>query len=179
MKLTVTGRHMSVSPATRDQVQRQMRKLDRLLGEAALSAQCVLGREGNEYTCELTVHARGDHRLHARARHARLQTAVSGAAQKAGQQAQKLKERWKSRRKGGSPSPRTSPVAREAPAVPSRSSVVRSRASAVKPLALEDAVLALEASRDGLVVFRQAETGAVAIVYRRPDGRVGLIEPEA
>jgi putative sigma-54 modulation protein len=177
MKLTVTGRHMTVSPAAHEQVQRQLKRLERLLGDSALTAQCIIGREGNEYVCDLTVHARGDHMLHAKARHTRLQTAVSGAAQKAGQQAQKLKERWKSRRKGGGPAV---PVAAVEPAPPtSKPRIVRSRASAVKPLTLEDAVLALETSREGVVVFRQADTGSVAIVYRRPDGRVGLVEPEA
>jgi putative sigma-54 modulation protein len=56
---------------------------------------------------------------------------------------------------------------------------VRSKAAAAKPLSLDDALLALEASRDGIVVFRHAESGAVAVVFRRPDGRVGLVEPEA
>jgi len=177
MKLTVTGRHMTVSRAAQQQVEKQLRRLDRLLGDSALSAQCVIGREGIAYTCELTIHARGDHNLHAKAKDPRLQVAVSGAAQKAGQQAQRLKDRWKSRRKGA-----VAARGVEAPE-PDRETalprVVRSRSKAVKPLTLDDAVLALETSRDGVVVFRHAETGAVAIVYRRPDGRVGLVEPEA
>ncbi|HSG01672.1 MAG TPA: ribosome-associated translation inhibitor RaiA [Vicinamibacterales bacterium] len=180
MKLTVTGRHLTVSPAARDQVERQLRRLERLLGDSALSAQCVLSREGVEHTCELTIHARGDHTLYAKARHGRLQQAVSGAAQKVGQQAQKLKDRWKSRRKGATAAAgrrAAAPVVEPEPAPKAR--VVRSRANAVKPLTLDDAVLALESSRDGVVVFRQADTGGVAIVYRRPDGRVGLVEPEA
>jgi putative sigma-54 modulation protein len=178
MKLTVTGRHLTVSPTIREQVQRQLRRLDRLLGDSALRAQCVIGREGSDYTCELTVHARGDHQLHARGRHTRLQTAVSGAAQKAGQQAQKLKDRWKSRRKGGGPA--RAPVASPDPVpAPTKPRIVRSRLSAVKPLTLEDAILTLEGSREGVVVFRRADSGSVAIVYRRPDGHVGLVEPEA
>jgi len=179
MKLTVTGRHLTVSPTAHQQVERQLRRLERMLGDSALSAQCVIGREGIAYTCELTIHARGDHMLHARAKHARLQVAVSGAAQKAGQQAQKLKGRWKTRRKGGSGPKRELAPAPEPASDAPRARIVRSKASAVKPLTLDDAVLALETSRDGVVVFRHAETGAVAIVYRRPDGRVGLVEPEA
>ena len=177
MTVTVTGRHMTVSPAAHNQVERQLQRLDRLLGDAALSAQCVIGRDGVEYTCEVTLHARGDHTLYARARHGRLPAAVSGAAQKVSQQAQRLKDRWTRRRKGaGVPRLAVPPAAEPAGPGPR---VVRARAHAAKPLSLDDAVLALESSREGVVVFRQAETGSVAIVYRRPDGRVGLVEPEA
>jgi len=181
MKLTVTGRHLTVSPAAHDQVERQLRRLERLLGDSALSAQCILSREGLEHTCELTIHARGDHTLYAKGKHGRLQQAVSGAAQKVGQQAQKLKDKWKSRRKGATAAAgrRSATVTVEPEAAAPKARVVRSRANAVKPLTLDDAVLALESSRDGVVVFRQADTGGVAIVYRRPDGRVGLVEPEA
>ena len=42
-----------------------------------------------------------------------------------------------------------------------------------------NAILALEGARDGVVAFRQAEGGSLAVVYRRSDGRVGLIEPES
>jgi putative sigma-54 modulation protein len=179
MTVTVTGRHMTVSPAAHNQVERQLQRLDRLLGDAALSAQCVIGRDGVEYTCEVTLHARGDHTLYARARHARLPSAVSGAAQKVSQQAQRLKDRWTRRRKGAGVPRLAVPPAPEPVPAGLRPRVVRARAHAVKPLSLDDAILALESSREGVVVFRQAETGSVAIVYRRPDGRVGLVEPEA
>ena len=176
MIVTVTGRRLAVSAGVRLQVEKQMRRLERLLGDAALSAQAVLGRDGVEHTCEITLHARGDHRLHAKARHAVLRTAISGAAGKAGQQAMKLKDRWKGRRKGEARGARRQPV-EAAPARPAPR-IVRAAARSPKPLSVDDALLALDGSVDGLVVFRHVETDRVAIVYRRPDGRVGLVEPE-
>ena len=38
--------------------------------------------------------------------------------------------------------------------------------------------LATQLGDASFLVFRLATTGAVAVVFRRPDGRVGLIEPE-
>jgi putative sigma-54 modulation protein len=179
MNVTVSGRHITVPAAARDEVRRQLERLDRVLGDAAISAQCVIARDGIDYTCELTVRARGDHTLHARARHARLGAAVSGAAQKASQQAHRLKDRWARRRKGAGVPRAAAPLRPEPAPAGLRRRIVRARASAIKPLSLDDAVLALESSREGVVVFRQADTGSVAIVYRRPDGHVGLVEPEA
>jgi putative sigma-54 modulation protein len=169
---------MTVSDATRTQIDRKLRRLDRLLGDSAVSAQCIVEREKNAYQCELTVHARGDHMLHANARHARLDAAVTAVVQKLGQQAQKLKDRWKTRRRSGTPRQVAVPAGEPAPAA-AGPRVIRSRARTVKPLTVDDAVLALQAGTQEFLVFRNADTGTIAVVHRRPDGHVGLIEPEA
>jgi putative sigma-54 modulation protein len=44
-------------------------------------------------------------------------------------------------------------------------------------MSLEDAALRVENSPDEFLVFRNAATEAVAILYRRKDGHLGLIEP--
>jgi putative sigma-54 modulation protein len=178
MKLLVTGRRMTVSDATRSQIDRKLSRLDRLLGDSAVSAQCIIEREKNAYLCELTVHARGDHMLHANARHARLETAVTAVVQKLSQQAQRLKDRWKTRRKSG-PARRAAGPAPEPVSVPAGPRVIRSRSRSVRPLTVDAAVVALQAGDQPFLVFRHADTGGIAIVHRRPDGHVGLIEPEA
>ena len=101
MKLTVTGRHVAIAETNRQLIGRKLRRLERMLNDSAVSAQCVIGRERELYVCEVTLHARGDHTLHGLARHARLATAISGAMDKVGQQAQRLVDRWKTRRKVG------------------------------------------------------------------------------
>jgi putative sigma-54 modulation protein len=40
-------------------------------------------------------------------------------------------------------------------------------------------VLEVGSSDDGLLVFRDAATERVNVLYRRKDGNLGLIEPEA
>ena len=101
MKLNVTGRNVTVSPTTRQTLNRKLGRIDRVLQERAISAQVVLGRERAAHICELTVHARGDPLLHAVGRHARLPGALANAVEKVTLQAQKLSDRWKTRRKIG------------------------------------------------------------------------------
>ena len=45
-------------------------------------------------------------------------------------------------------------------------------------MSVDDAVLRVDDGPDTFVVFRNAETDAVSILYRRKDGNLGLIEPE-
>jgi putative sigma-54 modulation protein len=57
--------------------------------------------------------------------------------------------------------------------------VIRNRRFAVKPMTIEEAALEVGASADGVLVFRDASTERVSVLYKRKDGNLGLIEPEA
>jgi putative sigma-54 modulation protein len=45
-------------------------------------------------------------------------------------------------------------------------------------MSVEDAALRVEGAEEAFVVFRNADTDAVSILYRRKDGSLGLIEPD-
>jgi putative sigma-54 modulation protein len=117
--------------------------------------------------------------LHGLGRHAQLARALSMAADKVAQQAQRLKDRWKTRRRingNGRAAGAGDGAAAAAPEAGAR--VIRARRSAVKPMRLEDAMLTLTEGRDSFLVFRDAGSDGVSILYRRQDGNFGLIEPE-
>ena len=56
---------------------------------------------------------------------------------------------------------------------------VRTKRFAVKPAAVDEAVLQMNLLGHSFYVFRNAKTDEVNVVYRRKDGHYGLIEPEA
>ncbi len=56
--------------------------------------------------------------------------------------------------------------------------VVRSVPPAVKPMAVDEAALAMESSGEEVLVFRDASNNRVSVIYRRRDGDFGLIVPE-
>jgi putative sigma-54 modulation protein len=178
MKLTITGRHLEIPDAARQQIDRKLKYLERLLNDSVVSAQCVLSQERGMYVCEVTVHARQDHTLHGLGRHAQVARAVTLAADKVAQQAQRLKDRWKTRRRTpNGAGPRTVPAGERVPS-DAGPRVIKSRRSAVKPMTLDDAMLSLSGGAQSFLVFRDAASDGVTILYRRPDGNYGLIEPE-
>jgi putative sigma-54 modulation protein len=181
MKLIVTGRHVEVVGAARQDIDKKLRRLERLLGDSAISAQCVVWRERADYVCELTVHARGDHMLHGLGRGSQIPPAVSQAVTKVAKQAQKMKDRWKTRKRaGGNGLGALVTGLGEAPAIAEPSPrVIRSKRYAVKPMSLDDALLTLAGGEESFLVFRHAASDNVAILFRRHDGHFGLIEPEA
>ena len=176
MTLTVTCRQVEVPAAVRAQIERKIARLERLLRDNIVSAQCVLTRERAQVCCELTVHARGDHQLVAVGKHARVVTAVGTAVEKVSQQAQRLMDRWKTRRRANG----RGIVEREIAAAPERTTrVIRARNATIKAMTVDDAVIALEAAGQPFLVFRHVASESVAILFRRPDGHLGLIDTES
>ena len=57
--------------------------------------------------------------------------------------------------------------------------MIRARRYDVKPLSVGEAALEVTDSVDSFLVFRNAATDTINVLFRRPDGNLGLIEPEA
>jgi putative sigma-54 modulation protein len=55
--------------------------------------------------------------------------------------------------------------------------VVRTKRFAIKPMAIDEAVLQMNLLGHSFFVFSNAETDQVNVVYKRKDGNYGLIEP--
>ena len=56
--------------------------------------------------------------------------------------------------------------------------IVRTKKFGIKPMFPEDACVEMEMLGHSFFVFSNAETGQVNVVYKRKDGKFGLIEPE-
>lgn len=193
MRLELTGRHVTISPAIRKLVERELEHVLRLLNDSAVSGQVVLTAEKGRIHCDVTVHARGEKFLHGEASGRDVNAAVGAAVGKIHRQAQKLKgKRSEGKRRGGSAAKaaaaRTRPerAARESgDAAPARFRdeddgelrIIKARRYAVKPLTIDEAATQMGDGGDAFLVFRNAVTEEVAVLFRRPDGNLGLIEP--
>ena len=60
---------------------------------------------------------------------------------------------------------------------PSEPSVIHSEKYPVKPMFIDEAVLQIEMSSNQFLVFLNAKTEKVNVIYRRKSGDFGLIEP--
>jgi putative sigma-54 modulation protein len=55
--------------------------------------------------------------------------------------------------------------------------IIRSRRYSVKPMTAEEAMLYVREATENFLVFRDAETDRIGVIYKRNDGNYGLIEP--
>jgi putative sigma-54 modulation protein len=176
MRVDITGRHVDVTAPLRQLIDRRLAKLERLLNDSAISAQVILTKEKYRHRTEIIIHARGDHMMRGLGEGSGWPISVRNAAEKIQQQAQTLKGKWRERKRRGAGARMPAAAAAEPGAAPRR--VVRASRYAVKPMSVEDAALRVEGGAETFVVFRNADTDAVSILYRRTDGNYGLIEPD-
>jgi putative sigma-54 modulation protein len=182
MRLELTGRHLAITPAMRTLVEERLDHTLRWLNDSAVSAHVVLTRDRARIRAEVTLHARRERFLHGEATGQNVQLAINAAADKVDQQARKLKGKRDGRKRGPSAikaAPDLTEAAAPKTAPRPRRRIIRARHYAVKPMSVEDAAVEIDDAADGFIVFRNSATDAVMVLFRRPDGHLGLIEPEA
>jgi len=177
MRFEYTGRHVEVTPAIRRHVQEQFRKLEHIFNGTNARVHVILEVEKNRQTGEVVVNWR-DHTLTATDTNADMYMALSRAVAKIEKQALKLKKKIIDRKHGAR---KTSAVAPnpdgQVQATPLPVRIIAARRYNVKPMTAEEAALDLSASTDHFVVFRDADTSHIGVLYKRQDGNFGLIEP--
>src|SRR4051794_33052335 len=136
MRLELTGRHLTITPAIRKLVTKALAPTLRVLNDNALSAQVVVTREKASHRAEVTVHARGENFLHGAGTGRAASEAMSAAMAKIDRQVEKLKGKWEGRKRRKAP-------AMEVPVVPDKDAtqdvrIIRARRYAVKPLSIDD-----------------------------------------
>jgi putative sigma-54 modulation protein len=175
MRLDITGRHVEITAPIRQLLTKRLARSERLLNDAAVSAIITLTNEKYRLRTEIAIHTKGDHVLRGNGEGNAWPISVRQATEKLEQQALKLKGKWDGRKRKGAGT-RVAPAAQpEAAAVPR---IIRATRYAVKPMSLDDAALRIDGAGETFVVFRNADTDAVSILYRRKDGNLGLIEPD-
>jgi putative sigma-54 modulation protein len=182
MRLELTGRHLGITPALRALVEERISHTLRLLNDSALSAHVVITRERARVRAEVTLHARRERFLHGEATGQSLELAMNAAADKLDQQARKLKGKRDGRKRGPSAVKAGSATVEASlprPTVAPRRRIIRAKQYAVKPMSVEDAAVEIDDAADGFIVFRNSATDTVTVLFRRSDGHLGLIEPEA
>ena len=177
MRIDVTGRHLEITDALRQLITERLGKLERVLNDSLVSAHVILTKEKYRHRTEMVIHARGDHMLRGLGEGNAWPASVRQAADKIAQQAQTLKGKWAERKARGGRREARSDGSVEESAQP-KVRIVRARKYPVKPMTIEDAALAVDRQPETFVVFRNADTEGISILYRRKDGNLGLIEPD-
>lgn len=177
MKFEYTGRHVEVTPALRRHVEDHFKKLDHIFNESTARTHVIIAVEKNRQIGEVLVHWR-DHTLTASDTNADMYMALTRAIAKIEKQALRLKKKIIDRKQGAKRSSAVAPNPDgQLEASPRPARIVTARRYVVKPMTAEEAALSLEDRDDQFVVFRDADTDRVGVLYKRKDGNFGLIEP--
>lgn len=177
MKIEYTGRNFHLTPAIKRHVVSHLKKTDSVLA-GALKAHVILSVEKHHrHIVEIVVNWH-DHAMTSTAETTDMYASVAQAVDRLRRQALKVKGRIIDRKHHALAASEVapSPLPPVAPAEPAPR-IIRSRRYSVKPMTPEEAVLRVSDAPEQFLVFRNAETDRVGVIYKRRDGNYGLIEP--
>lgn len=180
MQVEFTGRQTVVPAAARVAVTRRLDKLEKVL-HGITHVHVVLTADKHRRIAEVTVHS--PHlKLAAAEESDELALAAASVMDRLVRQAQRHLGRHRSLKRSG--------ARRGAAAIwsgilssrdvttPGIARVVQTRRVLPRSMSVDEAVLELEASGEDLLVFRDSITDQLHVLYKRKDGRLGVIEPE-
>ena len=177
MRFEYTGRHVEVSAGIRKHVEDNFKKLDHIFNGTEPAVHVIIAVEKNRHIGEVVVHWR-DHTLTAKEVNADMYLALTHAIEKVEKQALKLKKKTIDRKQGGKRTAAVAPTPDgQLEATPRPPRIINARRYSIKPMTAEEAALQLSSEADQFIVFRDADTQRIGVLYKLKDGNFGLIEP--
>jgi putative sigma-54 modulation protein len=176
MKFEYTGRHIEVTPALRSHVEEHFSRIGHLFNGKPAKAHVIIEVERGRHRSEIVLTWRNEI-ITAETRNSDMYQSLSQTIDKIEKQALKLKNKIidKSHRaKSVSAVAHANTEVAPAPASPR---IIRTRRYPVKPMTEDEAALRLADDKNDFLVFRNAETERISVIYQRKDGNYGLIEP--
>lgn len=183
MRFTIRGENVSVTDALRQYIEKKISKLERYFDSPTNSEVYVnLKVYNDDQLIEVTIPMK-NLLLRAEERHADMYAAIDLVSEKLERQVRKYKTRINRKaRQNGSvkhmPSAAFEMMPEDVKTDEDDIQIVRTKRFNLKPMDVTEAILQMDMLGHNFFVFLDAETNNTNVVYRRKDGKYGLIEPE-
>lgn len=184
MKFNIRGENLEVTPALREYTEKKVRKLERYF-DTPPSSEVHVNMEvhNSEQIIEITIPMSGL-LLRAEEIHTDMYAAIDLVVEKLERQIRKHKTKVnrKFRQSGLKGAMFRNEVVNGSTAYDYEEEdfeLVRTKRFNLKPMDVDEAILQMDMLGHSFFVFSNSEDGYTNVVYRRKDGRYGLIEPEA
>ena len=175
MKIEFTGRHIEVTPALKAHVEEQFSKIEHVFDGKPAKAHVIIEVERGRHRAEIIINWRNES-LTAVSTNSDMYQSLSQTVGKIEKQARKLKDKVidKSHRatKAAAIISEPAPVAEKAAKAPA---IIEMKGFATKPMSPDEAAMSLDGGKNNVLMFRDSESGAIGVIFRRDDGNYGLI----
>lgn len=178
MNIQITGKRVEVTDAMKEYIEKKINKITKTL-RGVMEAVVTLRIERYHHIAEVAILT--DHvTIRGEGNTADMYTSIDLACDRIEKQIRRYRDKIQKRR--------TAPAGKFREArmtVIDHDSITRENAPViikvdkipVKPMALEEALMEMDLLNQDFLVFKNAETDAINVIYHRRDGNIGLIEP--
>lgn len=180
MKTEIIGRNTPIDDRLRGLVEKKLAKLERFL-DGPVEARVTLIAEKHGHAAELHVTHRGGVLQGTEHTDGTFQEAVQRAVEKVEEAARRTHQKTVDKRRRTAGREGRWPVEileQESVGEGRAPRVIETSQIHIKPMTLDEAALELDGSEHGFVVFRDATSDRLSVLYKRKDRNYGLIAPE-
>ncbi|MBO0905125.1 ribosome hibernation-promoting factor, HPF/YfiA family [Jiella sonneratiae] len=182
MALRVSGKHMDVGEAFRVRIEERLGEAIDKYFDGNFSGTVVVSREGSRFATDCTVHLDTGVVFQAAGQAHDPEASFFDAAERIEKRLRRYKRRLKDHQNGGHREMAYSIMAaipEEADEVPSdyAPAIIAETTLKVGTLSVAGAVMELDRQDSPFVLFRNANSGDLNIVFRRADGNYGWVDP--
>ena len=198
MQVQVSGKHVAVGDALRERITDGINSIiDKYFERGGINAEVVVSKQGHGFDVDCVVRLASGHQLDSRGDGGDAHAAFDAALHKIETRVRRYKRRLKNHHHH----PGARDAAESAPLTVLRSPddetetdgwdgldsasheppsgvVIAETSAPLKTMTVSMAVLELDLTESQTIVFRNAAHGGLSVVYRRPDGNIGWIDPE-
>ena len=178
MKIVFKGKHIEVTDAMRNYIEKRLNKIERHF-DHILEVIVTLSVEKNRQIVEATLQA-SRALIRAEEETDDMYTSIDKVADKLERQIQKYKEKYFQK-----PHPGTEKIGLANQEIDAEDNepdkiakIVKTKRFAIKPMSVEEAAMQMDLLGHNFFVFANDNTNKVNVLYKRKDGNFGLIEPE-
>ena len=178
MQISTTFRHMESSDALKSYAEEKLDRVRKYIDEPIV-AQVFLTVEKIRHLAEVTITAKGI-TIKAAEETNDMYAAIDAVVDKIERQLRRYKERIKAHKpsEGIQRQIRKSVVEAESVDQQQEPVIIRTKTFSIKPMSVEEAVMQMDLLHKDFLVYTDAGTEHINVVYRRDDGNYGLIEPD-
>ncbi len=175
MDINITGRNIELSDDIKGYIQKRLGKLERMY-KGIQACDVVLEEEKMRQNVEIILYIKGS-KIVAKESSTDVYASIDSAATSIKKQLRRISDRTSSRRRR---------VfnrfvrfwSQEEVFFPEEGEIIRTNMFADKPMLPEEAKMELNNTDKDFLVFKNADTGEVNVLYKRHDGNYGLVEPK-
>jgi ribosomal subunit interface protein len=195
MLVTVKGKQIDVGDALRGHVEAELTNAVSKYFANPLDSQVVLTREAHQFRADVTVRVGRGILVQGQALAGDARTACNGAIEHVAKRLRRHKRRLRDHHKAKTEfldvpayvlAPPDQPEVDEGEEAEgaeggegAQPMIIAEMTAALATLSVSDAVMRLDLMDEPALLFRHAGHGGINLVYRRPDGNIGWVDPQA
>jgi ribosomal subunit interface protein len=187
MNLTVKGKHLDVGDALRGHVEDQLSAVTEKYFSNPIDATVLFSHEAHLYRTDISVRVGRGIMLQSSAEATDIYPSFEAAAEKVGKRLRRYKRRLRDHH--------MNEAVAAAQDVPARQYVIEAEAAdeddtsaepvivaemdtTIETMSVAEAVMRMDLAELPALMFRSGAHGGLNMIYRRPDGHVGWIDPK-